>query len=132
MISIPLRYLVACVAAGALCAAQADILHLRDGTRYQGELIHQTASEVEFRIRLGGGSSTVVRRFPLNRVKTIEKRPLGDEPTPTRAAIPPQPVPADEPDVAQMLREAFELLDDAEHAAALRGEAGYRYPLAGN
>src|SRR5262245_54852051 len=102
MTRIPLRWLFAFAAAGASCAAQADILHLRDGTRYQGELVRQTASEVEFRIRLGGGTSTVVRRFPLNRVKSVEKRALGDEPAPPRAALPAEPAAAEQLDVAQI------------------------------
>lgn len=120
MASIPLRILVAFAAAGVLSAAQADILHLRDGTRYQGEVIRQSGGELEFRIRLGGGSSTAVRRFPMSRVKSIEKRPLSDELPAPRAAESPEPAAAEQVDVAQMLREAFELLDDSDQAAALR------------
>jgi hypothetical protein len=114
------RWIAAFVAFGAACAAQADILHLRDGTRYPGHFVRQTATEVEFRIQLGGGKSTVVRRFPLSRVKSIEKGPLPDEPRAKAAPASVEPAAKDMPDVAQMLREAFELLDDGDQPAALR------------
>lgn len=104
-----------------LCATftpvQADILHLRDGTRYQGELISQDDHEVVFRVLLGDGVSGVVRRFPAETVARISTEPL-------------PPPPRDESDLdttalpdwayEQMVREAFELLDDGDPAAALR------------
>jgi len=116
----PVRWIVAFVAAGLACAAQADILRLRDGTRYQGQLVQQTASDVEFRIQLGGGRSTFVRRFPLAQIKSIEKAPLtseADRPHPSPAD---QTPPVEDRDAAQMLREAFELLNDGDNPAALR------------
>lgn len=120
MICMPLRWIFAFVAVGLACAAQADILHLRDGTRYQGQFVRQTASELEFRIHLGHGRSTAVRRFPLDRVKSIEKAPLSSEPAPQPPPTADRTPPADTGDVAQMLREAFELLNDGDHPAALR------------
>ncbi len=97
---------------------QGDILHLRDGSRHYGTLIQQTKNEIVFRIVLADGASAV-RRFPASLVKRVERT----------TAQRPEPVPAegDQPpreavgvDFEQMLREAYELVDDGDLPAALR------------
>lgn len=98
-------------------AAAADTLHLRDGTRYYGRLISQDEHQVVFRVSLDDGRSSMLRTFPAEKVKRVE-RTARDTPTqdhPDRDAERPE-----SEDFEQMLREAFELIDDGEPAAAVR------------
>jgi hypothetical protein len=98
-------------------ALQADILHLRDGSRHYGELISQNSQTVVFRIVVGDGSAAAVKTFPIELVARVERTAL--QPA---LATRPATVRADEPsaDYEQMLREAYELLDDNDPLAALR------------
>lgn len=105
-----------CVAAMVVAVASGDILHLRDGTRYQGELIRQDDRLVVFRARVGESDSFIARSFPVSQVLKIEKGselPIGKRPQAAKAA-------AADPRFEQMLREGFELLDDNDLAPALR------------
>lgn len=111
------RLIVLLLIAGAATAAQADIVYLRDGSRYYGELVQRTRSEVVFRVATGRDGSSIVRRFPSGQVTGLRK---------TAQRVPPESL--DEPDTAdlrgsddyeQMLREAFELVDDHDLTAAL-------------
>jgi hypothetical protein len=97
---------------------QADILHLRDGSRHHGTLLKQTKTEIVFRIALADGASAV-RTFPAARVLRVERtafarpdsaRARRDEPEPATST----------PDYSQMLREAYELVDDGDLLAGLR------------
>ena len=104
-----------CLAAMAAAVASADILHLRDGTRYQGDLIRQDDRVVVFRVRVADSDSTISRSFPVSQVLKIEKGrdlPAAKRPEPAKSAA--------DPRFEQMLREAFELLDDNDLAPALR------------
>jgi hypothetical protein len=98
-------------------ALQADILHLRDGSRHYGELISENSQTVVFRIVVGDGSATAVKTFPIELVARVERTGL----RPAEATRP-ATVLAEEPsaDYEQMLREAYELLDDNDPLAALR------------
>ena len=99
-------------------SVQADILHLRDGSRHYGELISQTDAGVMFRIFHADGSSTVVRHIAAAQVNRVERTGRRDV-----APCPPAPeFDAPEPinDRPQMLREAYELLDDGDFEAATR------------
>lgn len=98
-------------------SGQADILHLRDGSRYYGELISQTQTAITFRVALTDGVSSAIRRFPAQQVERVERTGRRDA-----APRPPQPaaLSADDADRPQMLREAFELLADLDFAAAVR------------
>jgi len=114
-----MRAFVVVIALAAGAAVQADILHLRDGSRHYGTLISQNEREVVFRITLADGTSGALRSFPSSLVKRVERTarptPVGaDRP----AGEPPSTMPAE--DFEQMLREAFELLDDDDSPAALR------------
>lgn len=94
--------------------ASADILHLRDGTRYYGQVLRQDASACEFRIYYAEDVSAV-RTFPAELIARVERsariHPPADEKLVTEKRR--------EPDYEQMLREAFELADDGDLAAAL-------------
>lgn len=94
--------------------APADILHLRDGSRYYGSLVRQDATACVFRVSYGENASAV-RTFPASRVARVERSARTTPPeAPTSAAQD-----ATAPDFTQMLREAFELADDDDPAAAL-------------
>lgn len=104
------------VALGALLPiAHGDILHLRDGTRYQGELVSESSRETVFRIISSAGAS-ITRRFPAAEVQHVERAPLPE----TRAD---RGEPRDEAALnqwlEQMVREAHELLDASAERAAL-------------
>lgn len=100
----------------ALCdaPAQADILYLTDGSRYRGTVVRETEDELVFRVTSADGRSSAVRRFPRRRVDRVE--PSAAEPVTAQ----PQEAGPSPADFEQMLREAFELIDDGDHAAALR------------
>ena len=99
-------------------SVQADILHLRDGSRHCGTLIKQTNSEIVFRIILADGASAV-RRFQLSRVLRLERGGATDAIlSDTDGQGPRREVTRE--DLAQMLREACELVDDGDLPAALR------------
>lgn len=99
--------------------ARADILHGTDGSRYSGEVVRQDEHMVLFRILLADGKSGIVKRFPRAAVLRIEPSDVaapvdfaeegGEEEMPPAGAS---------ADFAQMLREAYELLDDGDPASA--------------
>jgi hypothetical protein len=99
-------------------AVHGDILHLRDGSRYYGTLLRQNENEIEFRIVLAEGAS-VVRRFPISRVKCVEHG-AGERPGPVSLESDQLPQDLNDLDFEQMLREAYELVDDGDLPAALR------------
>ena len=98
-------------------SAPADILHLRDGSRHYGTLIKQTNKEIIFRIEPTDGASAV-RRFPAWQVKLIEQTDAS-RPEKTRSEAKDE-ISQPEPDYLQMLREAYELVDDGDLPAGLR------------
>lgn len=99
-------------------ARPTDIVHLRDGSRYLGHLEAEEPGAVLFRVLLPDGTGSFVCRFPLERVLRLERnvqheptsRPVGGDDTAAEVG----------PDWEQVLREAFELLDDGDAPAALR------------
>lgn len=109
------------LAALFLCAAAAtaDILHLRDGSRYYGSLIQRNETSVVFRVLLEEGQGTIVRQFRASAVERVELTRGADAPPAAEAAPAEAPARA-EPAREQMLREAFELLADEDYPAALR------------
>lgn len=98
--------------------AQADILHLRGGSRYYGEFVAEERGQVVFRVVLPDGTASAVRTFPREQVERVERTGRRDVP-PEAASRPVESLPG-RPDREQMLREAFELLGDGEPDAALR------------
>ena len=114
-----MRAFVVLIALAAGAAVQADILHLRDGSRYYGTLISQNEQEVVFRITLADGTSGALRSFPRSLVRRVERTARATPTGPDRPTDePPTTMPAE--DFEQMLREAFELLEDDDLPAALR------------
>lgn len=98
---------------------RADILHLSDGTQHEGEVVRQNGRYVAFRIWDKAARASMTKIFPARDVVRV---------VPSRTPEPPP----EEPDAGasagpiplwhfeQMLREAFELLDDEDPRAALR------------
>lgn len=110
-----------CVAAALalLLAAPlaADMLVLRDGTRFHGIVLSQDEHFVTFRVFTRDGRSYADRTFAMRLVDRIELGVgLPDDPNDDDRAGPYEPL----PDFEQMLREAFELIDDDDRPAALR------------
>ncbi|MEW6252223.1 MAG: hypothetical protein AB1716_16415 [Planctomycetota bacterium] len=113
-------------------ALRADIVHLRDGSRYYGELVSRNQREVVFRVRSAGGRGSMLRTFSAALVARVELTAAREPPSPAEAATqsaraaPPRTgaafpdSAAAEADQEQILREAFELLDDGALPAALR------------
>jgi hypothetical protein len=114
-----LRALVLMLALAAGPAVQADILHLRDGSRYYGTLISQNERAIVFRVTLDDGTSGAVRSFPMALVKRVERTARTRPPVPDHGSNH-TPAAAPSEDFEQMLREAFELLDDEDLPGALR------------
>jgi len=114
-----MRAFVVSIALAAGAVVQADILHLRDGSRYYGTLISQNEQEVVFRVTLADGTSGALRSFPRSLVRRVERTARA---TPARADRPADEPPTTMPaeDFEQMLREAFELLEDEDLPAAVR------------
>ena len=112
-----MRILVLLVLVLSPVSVQADILHLRSGIRHHGTLIQQTDSEVIFRIERPGAS--LVEHFPAKYVTRIEFEDAAAAAEPDSSSA--TKAPAETlPDYEQMLREAYELLDDQDLPAALR------------
>lgn len=113
-----MRLLAFTILLSATAGLQADILHLRDGSRHYGELVSQNNNVIVFRIVAADGSSALVRSFPAELVRSVEPggRPPVTPPLPVGTA----PDAGLAADCEQMLREAFELLDDDDRPAALR------------
>ncbi len=113
-----MRLLAAMLLLSAVTASPGDILHLRDGSRHYGDVISQNDDTIVFRVVSGDGSASVVRTFAADGVARVERT--------GRVQAPPTPPPAAPiatavaEDCEQMLREAFELLDDHDERAALR------------
>lgn len=111
--------LMVAVAAALLCGrAEGDILHLRDGSRYYGDLIQQSDSEVVFRIVLDAEGSSVVRAFAAGRVAGVQ-RSAQRVPPATPAAQRRAQRSYEFEQCEQVLREALELIDDGDDLAAL-------------
>ena len=97
---------------------QADILYLRDGSRYYGELVTQDDKTVVFRIVLADGSSGAIRTFSTAQIERLERTGRRDVPPSPDVPSGDEAEPAE--DFEQMLREGFELLDDGDLPAAVR------------
>ncbi len=113
-----MRALAILILAALATPVEADILHLRDGSRYQGELVSQDTQEIVFRIQLPDGPANIVMRFDAAAVERVERQldPPPERPPDSRPATPAQPPEHFE----QMMREALELLADDDLPAALR------------
>jgi len=113
-----MRLFIVPIILASAAALQADILHLRDGSRHYGELISQNKGEIVFRVELGDGSATVLRCFTAEQVVRVERtdrHPMRPVPRDDQAALDGR-----DEDYEQMLREGFELIDDDDPRAALR------------
>lgn len=102
-----------------VAVSPADIVTLRDGTRYYGEIVHDSEREVAMRVHQADGA-TALRVWPRDVIRDAELNGIVKDP---RASTPAnsEPVPDfGEDALQQMLRECWELLDDGEEAAALR------------
>ncbi len=113
-----MRPVTVLILAALATPVEADILHLRDGSRYQGELVAQDAHEVVFRIQLPDGSANIVMRFDAAAVERVERQ-LDQPPERPPDSRPATPAPPAE-HFEQMLREGLELLADDDLPAALR------------
>jgi hypothetical protein len=110
------RFAVLLWVVGAAAAAHGDILYLRDGSRYYGDLIQRTPSQVVFRVVTGSGSN-MVRRFPAGEVAGLRETPVRVAPETLKDQRP--ETTGGSNDFEQMLREAFELVDDRDLGSAL-------------
>lgn len=111
-----MRLTVVLTILGVSLNVQADILHLRDGSRHHGTLLRQTKTEIVFRIVLADGASAV-RAFPAAGVVRVERTELVQPDFGPAGRDQPE---AEAPDYGQMLREAYELVDDGDLPAGLR------------
>src|SRR5438874_2303425 len=116
-----MRFWAVILVAAFAAELRADILHLRSGVRHYGTIVSQTEREVVFRVWLAEGS-TAVQTFRMADVAKVEHCEIDRPPmsAPAPAAIEPDTGSSAHEDFEQMLREAFELLDDGDTAAALR------------
>jgi len=103
--------------AGVTAATHGDILYLRDGSRYYGDLIRRTPSQVVFRVVTGAGGSSMVRRFPAADVAGLRETAVRVAPATLDDVRAKNSSGSD--DYEQMLREAFELVDDRDLGSAL-------------
>jgi len=101
----------------AALGARADILHLKNGDRHYGRLIRADEREVLFEVVSTDGRMRFEMRFGAASVVRVERSDQTAPPT-VRASQAAEAEPAE--DYEQMLREAFELLDQADLSAALR------------
>lgn len=108
--------LLALFGVGAACA---DIVTLRDGSRYYGEILSESSTEIEFRIHQASGA-IATRVFPRALMRSAERNGMLIDPLAEETAPASKSGHVAEDDFDQMLREAWELLDDHESAAALR------------
>jgi hypothetical protein len=102
----------------ATAVVQADILHLRDGSRYYGRLVSQDERTIVFRIASADGQRDSVRSFTARQVGRIERTGRRDVAPPSARAEAKAEGPR--PDYIQMVREGFELLNDENLPAAVR------------
>lgn len=99
-------------------SAVSDILYLRDGSCHYGRLVQRAEGAVVFQVVLPDGRSYAVRTFSASAVERVDETGEIDlEPDASEEAGGVDGLPAP---VGQMLREAFELLDDADESAAMR------------
>ncbi len=98
---------------------QADILHLRDGSRHYGELVSQDSRQIVFRVVQADGTASLVRTFAAATVARVERTGRCDRP-PVDARPASAPSSRVAVDYEQVLREAFELLGDGDLSAALK------------
>lgn len=102
-------------------AVHADILHLRDGSRYSGKVVAETADEILFRIESADNKASTIRKFSRELVENIERGVIIHEPVDDDAESDDQPEePSANTDYEQWLREAFELIDRGDARPALR------------
>jgi hypothetical protein len=116
-----MRFWAVILIAAATADLRADILHLRSGARHYGSIVSENAREVVFRVWLAEGS-TAVRTFAAADVARVERTAVDRPPFDTvddDSAAPEEQSGARD-DFEQMIREAFELLDDGDAPAALR------------
>lgn len=103
----------------------ADTLQLIDGRTYRGTLVRRTETRLYFRVEFESGAR-IVRSFALSSIKSVTPDlPDGaSQPTTPEPALPPAEANPETRRASaateQILREAFELLDDGDSTAALR------------
>ncbi len=95
----------------------ADILHLRDGSRHHGHLVLQDEHGVLFRVVRAGGGASVVRAYPADVVERIE---IVQDDAPAEKSESPAHFTDESATIIQIVREGLELLDDDKPLAALR------------
>ncbi|MGE3180274.1 MAG: hypothetical protein AB7N71_01485 [Phycisphaerae bacterium] len=97
---------------------QADILHLSDGSQCEGELVRRDARYIAFRIWDSSARASLTKIFPTRDVVRIVPSKTPELPEEPEVDLESGPTPAWHYD--QMIREAFELLDDRDPRSALR------------
>lgn len=111
--------LIACLLVSfTLLSVQADILHLRGCLRHRGTPVRPAESEIILRTTLADRAGAL-HTFSATQMKPLERT---GHARPSSSVIPGDEPPGDAPgeDFEQMLREAFELVDDDDLPAALR------------
>lgn len=95
-----------------------DTLVLLDGTRLEGELVSRDARRVFFRVKESEDEPGRVQQFPTAGVLRVDRDDDGiDEPDAEPSTRPTALSPSQ---LSQILREAFELLEDKDRPAAMR------------
>lgn len=113
--------LILILVASAGVTVKADVLYLRDGTRYTGELVSQSEASVVFRVSTGADGATMVRSFPRDQVRAVERRPRDDDSPAASGDIRRYEIPEPSPQgVEPQLQAILALLDRREFDRALR------------
>lgn len=100
-------------------AAQADIVHLRDGTRHQGTILREDDRHVLIRLEPVSERGGVAIRVARRDILRIERAPAS-APASTSAPARRDARAWSPEQLEQIWREALELLDDADGSAATR------------
>lgn len=115
--------LLVAVSVGDAPHAQADILRLRDGSRHYGRVLSTTADAVRFEVALDE-RTRMVREFSRAEIREIIRNDQWYPPKSAREdavrAERRRGAPEAALDFEQVLREAYELIDDSDDEAALR------------
>lgn len=125
----PWSIALALILIGGAAIVHADTLELLDGRSYSGQVVQRSETRLYFRVIFDNGAQ-IVRSFPLSAVKELVLDEVGTSVAPPAARAPAERAAASRAaaragesvrgDVAQILREAYELMDDGDSAAALR------------
>ncbi len=101
----------------AAVGARGDILHLKNGDRHYGRLIRADEREVLFEVVSADGRMNVEMRFAAAHVLRVERT---DRMAPPKVEAREAAAAEPDEDYEQMVREAFELLDQGDLSAAVR------------